>query len=249
MARQNFFDCNCIVGRRAAARPENNMPVDEIADELSRSGISRALSIHGYARDYDPATGNRMMSELAAAHEAFVPCYVVLPHFTGEMPGGDDLLRYLDDGGARAVRLFPSEQNYGLGETWCGPLFTTLAGAGIPVLIDLDQTDWRELDSVLAAHPDLNLVLLRVGYRINRWLYPMLARYPGLRIESAFYALHRGIETTSRLFGPDRILFGTGLPVWNAGAAVAGVQYADLDDESRRQIAGEALQGLLWNGA
>ena len=249
MPQLDLFDCNCTVGRRATPRPENNLSVDGLADELERCGIARALCVHGYARDYDPATGNRMVSDLAASQDRFIPCYVVVPHFTGEMPGGDDLLRYLADGGARAVRLCPADQNYGLGETWSGPLLATLAEAGVPVFIDLDQTDWRELDGVLAAHPGLNLTVLRVGYRINRWLYPMLAKYPGLRIESGFYTLHRGIETTTRRFGPDRILFGSGLPVWNAGAAVAAVQYAEVDDESRRQIAGETLAGLLWQGA
>ena len=249
MAKLAFFDCNCIVGRRSTPRPENNMSVDQLKEELDRSGISRALGTHGYARDYDPATGNRMMSELAQAHPVFEPCYVILPHFTGEMPEGDALLRYLADGGARAVRLFPLEQNYGLGETWCGPMFRTLEEAGVPVFIDLDQTDWREVDGVLASHPLLNLTLLRVGYRINRWLYPMLHRYRGLRIESGFYTLHRGIETTARRFGPDRILFGTGLPEWNAGAAVGAIHYAEIDNESRRQIAGETLGGMLWQSS
>ena len=240
-----LFDCNCTVGRRAAPRPENNLTVEQIVEELAHAGIARALAIHGYARDYDPRIGNEKVSQVARDHSELVPCYVVLPGHTGEMPEGDALLRYLEDGGARAVRLFPALQNYALGETWCGSLFGTLEEAEVPVLIDLDQTDWREVDGVLAAHPRLHLVLLRVGYRINRWLYPLMSRCPGLRIESGFYTLHRGVETIVKRFGPDRILFGTGLPEWNAGAAVAGLRYAELDPESRWQIAGETLEKML----
>ncbi len=248
MPRLAFFDCNCTVGRRTAPRPENNLSLDELLAELAYAGIANALAVHAYAVEYDLRTGNDRISEVSAAHPVFTPCYVLLPHYTGEIPGCDALLRYLSDGGAGAVRLFPRDHNYGLGETWCGSLFSTLEEAGVPVLLDVEQSDWNEIDGVLAAHGRLNLVLLRVGYRISRWLYPMMARYTRLHIEPAFYAVHRGIETVVRRFGSDHLVFGTGLPVWDAGAAIAAVCYAEVDDESRLRMAGGTLRGVLWDG-
>ncbi len=248
MPELELFDCNCTVGRASVPIPEQRLSTEELQEELAHAGVGHALAVHAFARDYDPLIGNEKMTELAQAHPAFVPCYVGLPHATGEMPGGDAFLRYLSDGGARAVRLYPKDHSYGLGETWCGSLFSILQEAGIPIFLDLDQTSWPEIDGILAHHPGLNLTLLRVGYRINRWLYPLLEQYSGLRIEPAFYTLHRGIETIARRFGPDRLIFGTGLPAWDAHAPVAYLQYAEIDAESRRQIAGETLDGLLWNG-
>ena len=242
-----FFDCNCTIGRRTTPRPENNLSLEEILAELEYAGIARALAIHAAAREYAPRIGNDQISRIAAAHPALVPCYVLLPHHTGELPGGDDLIRYLEEGGARAARLFPKDHNYGLGETWCGPLLSTLEEAGVPALIDLDQTDWRELEGVLEAHPGLQLILLRVGYRSDRWAYPLLERYAGLRLETALYLVHGGIAALTQRFGAERLVFGTGLPEWDAGAPVAGLHYADIDEASRRRIAGETLQDLLWN--
>ncbi|OGG52091.1 MAG: hypothetical protein A3F84_19770 [Candidatus Handelsmanbacteria bacterium RIFCSPLOWO2_12_FULL_64_10] len=249
MPKLSFFDCNCTVGRRSKPRPENNLSLEQILNELNYVGVSQALAVHAYAREFHPPVGNERISRICEAHSQLTPCYVVLPHHTGEIPGGDALIRYLADGGARAVRLFPKDHSYGLGETWCGALFGALEEAGVPVLVDLDQTDWREIDGVLAAHPRLNLILLQVGYRSDRWLYPLVERYPGLRVESGSYSPYRGIEALTRRFGPDRIVFGTGLPVWDAGSAIATVQYAEIDEESRLQIASETLRGLLWNGA
>ena len=241
----DLIDCNCMVGRRSTPTPENNLSVQQILEELSYSGIDRALITHAFSRDYDPRIGNEKVSELGSRYPQFVPSYVLLPHHTGDFPGGDELLRYMESGGARAARLFPQAHSYGLGETWCGVLFATLEEASIPVFLDLDQTDWREIDQVLAHHPDLDLVLLRVGYRIDRWLYPLMKRYSGLRIEPAFYTLHRGIESITKTFGPGRQVFGTGLPQWNPGAAIAALQYAEIDSESRRQIGSENLETLL----
>lgn len=243
-----FFDSNCMIGRRSVPRPENNLSNDEILSELARAGIDDALVIHAYAREYDPRVGNDLLASICVDHAHLHPCYVVLPHHTGEMPAGDGLLTYLQDGGARAVRLYPRDHNYGLGERWSGGLLATLEEAGVPVLIDLDQTSWAEIDAVLTAHPALTLVVMRVGYRIDRWVYPLLAVHRGLKLETAFYELHLAIEAVTERFGPERLVFGTGLPVWDAGGAMSPLIYAAIPDDARRKIAGETLRSILWKG-
>ncbi|HID06546.1 MAG TPA: hypothetical protein EYP10_05295, partial [Armatimonadetes bacterium] len=246
MPELNLLDCNLVVGRRGTPRPGNDLSLEEILAELEYAGIAAGLAYHAHAREYDPRIGNDRLSQIASHHPRILPCYVLLPPYTGEFPAGDALLRYLADGGARAVRLFPKDHSYGLGESWCGNLFSVLEEAGVPVLIDLDQTDWREIDQVLSAHPRLELVLLRTTYRIDRWIYPLLEKYPGLRLEIAFYPLHGGIEAIAERFGPERLVFGTGLPLWDAGAPLSLLQYAQISDEARGKIAGENLEEMLW---
>ena len=101
-----------MIGRRTAPRPENNLSVEEVLDELRRAGIDGALTVHAYAREYDPRIGNEKLSEVCAVHREFTPCYVVLPEHTCEIPGGDALLRYLEEGGAEAVKLYPKKPKY-----------------------------------------------------------------------------------------------------------------------------------------
>jgi len=241
-----FFDANCTIGRRTAPRLETNLTVEQIVEQMGRLGIGRALATHAYAKEYDPRIGNERATEACLKHPALVPCFVLLPEQTGEVPGGDALLRYLADGGARAARLYPKEHSYGLGETWCGGLFGTLSGAGVPVLVDFDQTSWPELDGVLAAHPKLRLIVVRTGYRIDRWVYPMLKRHPGLRLETENYVPHGALEAVTERFGAERLIFGSGAPVWDAGGAMSHVLYAAIDERDKRKIAGENLKGLLW---
>jgi predicted TIM-barrel fold metal-dependent hydrolase len=237
-----------VAGRRTVPRPENNLTLEEMLERYARAGVEQVLAIHAFAREYSPLIGNDHISVLCVDHPTLKACYVVMPHWTGEMPEGDALIEYLRDGGARAVRLFPRDHSYGLGSRWCGPLFSTLEEAGVPVLMDMEQTGWPEVDAILTRHPALNLTLLRVGYRIDRWVYPLLEAHAGLRLETALYAGHTAVEELVSRFGPDRLIFGTGMPVWDIGAAMTPILYAEVSEEARRAIAGETLRSILWNG-
>jgi predicted TIM-barrel fold metal-dependent hydrolase len=247
MPPTRLLDCNLTVGRRSTPRPENDLDVAAILAALDHAGIAGGLAYHAHAREYDPLQGNACLQEIVAATPRLLPCFVVLPPGTGDFPGGEALLRYLETGGARAVRLFPRDHGYVFGETWVGGLLGTLEEAGVPVLIDLDQTDWREIDECLAAHPRLRLVVLRVGYRIDRMVYPLLDEHPGLRLESAFYPLHGGLESMVARFGAGRLVFGTGLPLWDPGAAISHLLYAALPPAAQAEIGALNLEALLWS--
>ena len=174
---------------------------------------------------------------------AFPDAYIF--SMTGTTSEGDALMHYLEDGGARAVRLFPALQNYALGETWCGTLLGTLEEAEVPVLIDLDQTDWREVDGVLAAHPRPHLVLLRVGYRINRWLYPLMSRYPGLRIEMHRINTPDGVKVLAEAAGAERVVFGSESPACAIASPLKMVRQAEISQADREGILGANLAALL----
>jgi predicted TIM-barrel fold metal-dependent hydrolase len=247
MPELDFFDCNCMVGPRTAPRPETILTIEQMIEELEYAGIKQALIFHSYAKEYDAVIGNDKCSEVCAQYPNLHPCYAVLPHHTGEMPTGDALLQYLEKGGARAVKIFPYDHNLGLGETWCGELYATLAEAGVPLFLDwYDQLNWNDVDSILSHHPTLNLIMIRIFYRVDRWMYPLLKKYPTLRCEYELYDVHRGIEALTQRFGAERLLFGTGLPEWDPGAVVSSLQYAEISQEEKERIAHKNLESLLW---
>lgn len=241
-----FFDCNCMVGKRTAPRPENNLSLEQILEQLEYAGIEEALVVHSYSKEYDPLIGNEMISEICVQQRNLHPCYVVLPHHAGEMRTGDELIKYVEDGGAEAVRMYPVDHNYGLGEAWCGKLLGALAEARVPVFLDFEQTSWSEIDATLGVHQDLNLVVVRPTYRVNRWMFPLLEKYKRLRFEISFYDVHFGIETVTERFGSERMLFGTALPEYDAGAMVGLVQYAKISVRDKENIASRNLESLLW---
>ena len=247
----SFFDANCTVGRRSAPVMGTLHEPGDVLEEMARVGIDRALATHASAIETDIMGGNARMSELAAQHPRFEACYVVVPHHTGETPGGDALVRYLEDGRARAARMYPVHHGYVADQTWCGATFATLAEAGVPLLIESrsDQITWQQADEVMTAHPTLKLVLLRVNYRKERTVYPLLAKHPNLKIETELYLQYRGIAEISSKFGAGRFVFGAGMPVYSAGGAMSLILYAEIGDKEKQRIASENLREILWRGA
>jgi len=212
---------------------------------MKAAGISRALAIHALAKELAPVEGNELIVALARDFQWIEPCWVVMPHHTGEMPAPENLLPEMRKNGVRSARLFPSLHGWRMNEYGAGELLSALEAACVPALVDLDQTNWDEVDQVCAAHPALPLVVVRVTYRIDRTLYPLLEKHQNLSIEISGYQPHRAIEEIAGRFGAHRLLFGTGLPVFEPGSAVGMVTYAELPRDQKQMIAAGNLESLL----
>ena len=209
------------------------------------------MAVHATAVESDILGGNAKMTQICAHHSELHPCYVIVPHHTGEMSSGDKLVHYLQAGGARAVRMYPLKHCYKAGLTWCGAMYAVLAESGFPLLMDSEsgQISWSEVDEVMTAYPALKLILTRVNYRTERILFPLLAKHPTLRVETELYLHYRGIAYICSAFGAHRLIYGSGMPVYSAAAAMALVLYADVAASVKRKIAGENLLNLLSRDA
>jgi predicted TIM-barrel fold metal-dependent hydrolase len=174
-----------------------------------------------------------------------VPCVTLLPPDTEEVPPPAAHLPALIRQGVRGARLYPKSHNFNLAE-WCaGGLLAAMERHRLPLSIDLAETSWPELHDVCAAHPDLPAIVTRVNYRHERVLYPLLRLHPRLYVEISYFQGHRGIEEVVDRFGPERLLFGSGLPFFTPGAPVVMVVRADVGDAARRAIAGGNLRRLM----
>ena len=243
-----FFDCNAMIGRLAVpprAAPES---LDSLIEEMRWCGIERALVTHALAREYHPAVGNRALAEALAGHQGLYPCFVMLPLETGELPPPADLRAQMKETGAQAARVFPGHHNYSLHPRCCARLLGWLEEEGIPLFVDLPETKWDDVAAVCRDFPGLDLILMRVGYRIDREAYPLLERHPRLRLETSYYQPHRGVEEIVENFGAERLLFGTGYPFFAPGGPLAALNYAEVSPEDKALIAGGNLSRLLGVG-
>jgi len=240
-----FFDCYCQIGRYGAPRPGEPLEPAQVHEAMERAGIGRALAIHALAKELAPIEGNELIVALAREHRWVEPCWVAMPHHTGEMPGPDALLAEMRKSGVRSVRLYPALHGWKFSEYGAGEMVSALENARIPTFIGLDQTNWDEVDRVCSVHPGLPVVLVRVTYRIGRTLYPLLEKHENMMIEISGYQPHRGIEEVAGRFGARRLLFGSGLPVFEPGSAVAMVTYAELPHDQKQMIAAGNLETLL----
>jgi predicted TIM-barrel fold metal-dependent hydrolase len=243
----DYFDCNAILGQVPKPSPGGILDAEGLLSEMDRYGIREALVYHAFARRNAPERGNRLTSEAASRSPRLHPCWMVLPTGTGEMPAFDDLARMMLQDGVRAVRMAPDAAGhmFSLTRAVCGDLFEWLEAHRLPVLLEQTAVAWRDVDEILERYPELPVVLIDVTYRINRDLYPRLAAYPGLGVEISYLQQHRGIEDICERFGPERLFFGTKIPLLCPGSARHMVETAPIPDEAKAAIAGGNLRGLL----
>ncbi len=242
-----FFDCNCSIGRSSVLYPGSFHSPDELVKRIKSYGIGRALVHQAISRDHFPAEGNPILMENISTHKELYPCWIVMPHHTGEFPKPSDLKIQLKENGVKAVRIFPSpdRHNYSLKPYSSAPLLKMLEESKVPLFVDIDEIGWENIDVILRAYPLLPIILCNTGYRSDRYIYPLMKTFSNLYIETSRYLSHLGVEALCDAVGTDRILFGTGMPLYTGAGAVFFIKKLMIDDSAKQKIASGNLTKLL----
>ena len=218
---------------------------------LDSLGIQQALVTHTTAKWHAPAEGNTRLMREIREHPRLAACWVVLPSATGEVPPEEEQVAHLLASGARAARLCPVAHRLSL-EPWeVDRLLGALAERRVPLLLDMDNTHWSEarpwrfVEWVCRTYPTLPLVLLREPQSNFRTLFSLLDHYPSLHIETSYFQAHDGIALMAERWGAHRMVFGTGLPIWDPGLPLAGLRLAGLSPDDHAAVAGGTLRALM----
>jgi predicted TIM-barrel fold metal-dependent hydrolase len=124
----------------------------------------------------------------------------------------------------------------------------------IPVFLDFDtgepyndRTDWDKVYEICRNYPNLPVVLVRFGWRVNRSLYALLAQCDNFYWEFSGTWLYRIVESVCKKFGPEHTLFGSNMPFTTPAVNLMLVTHADIGEEENKLIAGDNLRRLLGN--
>jgi hypothetical protein len=248
-----FFDCNASIGEWKHPRFGAIATADELEQVLDYLEVECAIVFHAHAQEGHAPLGNAMLMRELAGHPRLLPSWVLLSHYTGEMPEPKVLVKEMTDRGVRLARLFPGASGHGFSlEPWCADkLLSELAIHRIPVMIDFtlgrrDFPDWKVIHSLCQRHPALPIILTGAGIgRASRSFFPMLQVCPNLYIELSRYTSFRCVDGICERYGARRLIYGSGLPLVAPGVAMTTVTHALIDDEEKAQIASANLERLL----
>ncbi len=243
-----YIDCNVWVGTRCTPTPHEVSSTDQTIKILGDLGISQAIVTHFSALEYEAKMGNSLVAkEVAAFPDNLMSAWVVLPGVAGDFPNGPALEKALIDADVKMARIFPrpTQHNFCTEEVFCPGMFEALANSGTPLLLDADQLPWGELARILAAHPTLKLILSNLTYRMDRYTYPLLERFDNLYLETSGLRGYLQVEDVCKLFGAQRLIFGTNMPIFDAGSSFAIVDMADISSEQKEMIAGRNILNLI----
>jgi len=232
----NVWDANVRVGP-SGIHGELALDPAGLIEEMDRFGIRSALVSHWTAEEYDADAGNRALARDLLPR--FTPAWAALPD-----RGSVDALAVRRP---LAVRLTPglTQHNFSTAP-WCaGPLFEYLEAQSVITLLSRADIEWDRLAEVMENFPGLVVLLLDVGYRSDRHLWPLLERFPRLHFDSATYLAHRQLEAFVDRYGPDRLLLGSRLPLYTPAAALGVLAGARMSADARLAVAGGNLRRLL----
>jgi hypothetical protein len=232
----DLFDVNVRLGS-SGVNGQLALDADGLLAEMEQFHIRRALVSHWETEEYDSTLGNETLAR--ELRPAMVPVWGSLPD-----------AKSVEALAARkpiAVRLTPAtgQHNFSLAR-WCaGPLLAFLEENSVITLIVAADIGWPGVASLLENFPRLPLVLLDTGYRADRYLFPLLDRFPSLHFDSSTYLAHRQLEAFIQTRGPERVLFGSRLPLYTPASALGVLSSARIRTADRLAVAGGNLQRLF----
>jgi predicted TIM-barrel fold metal-dependent hydrolase len=210
-------------------------------------GIKDSLVYHSLAKEYAPEYGNDLLLKEIKDKPELHGCWVLQPHFTGEMAKPETIIAFMMDNGIKSARMFPGPngQEFSLSHWSCGEIFETLNHHKIPLLIDKALIEWGQVFEICGTYRQLPLILCEVWYKDNRYLYPLLEKFDNLYVDLCRLIGHQCLEDICKRFGERHLIFGSKLPVFTPGPAISMVLYAELEQKQKEEIAGGNLRRLL----
>ena len=232
----DLFDVNVRIGS-SGVQGELALGKAGLLEEMDRFFIRRALVSRWEGEEYDACVGNEALAR--EADDRLIPAWAILPDVA--------VLERVQARCPRAVRITPgpTQHNFSLAAWSAGPMLEYLQDSAVLTLIVRTDISWPDIVLILDNFPRLRLVLLDVGYRADRYLFPLLDRFPNLYFDSATYLAHRQLETFVEQRGPDRLLFGSRLPLFTPASSLGVLASARIADRDKLAIAGGNLRRLL----
>ncbi|MBD3293046.1 MAG: amidohydrolase family protein, partial [Armatimonadia bacterium] len=250
MTTPAFFDGCAMIGRRPESRPEHLSRPHELLAEYDYLGISAGLVYHADmlgtdALGPDPHHANRRLLTEIESRPRLVPQWVLVPSGDGRMGRADETVDEMLASGVRAARVAHLAGQPPLTDDVWAPLLRQLQRRRVPLFADTGHMSVEAASSLCARYPELRVILCGVPWGSDRRLLPALEACANLHVEThAFYG-HRALERIAAEFGAQRLIFGTGLPEWDAGAAIMMPLYENLSDDDRDAVAGGNLLRML----
>jgi uncharacterized protein len=251
-----IIDVNAYLGPFAFRRLRHQTAAELLRVMDSRQ-IDRALVSSASAITYrNPQAGNEDLgAEVRRHRDRLVPLAVINPSYTGWR---DDLAVCADEFGMKGIRLYPKWHGYALSSASCLELIDRATEREMLVSIPLRVEDVRQR-SWLVDVPDVPLdELVALVKARPRGRFQLLGGigYPGsplgrkdnglpdnyrIEISRLNVRLNDELELLLANLGPDRLVFGTGMPFNYPDPALAKIDVLAPSVEVKEKI--------LWGNA
>ena len=222
---------------------------DNLLDIGARSGITHFI-VHSVATTaHSVPIINTFLAEQAAAHPEFI-AFGTMHHEFEDMEAEVERALGL---GLHGFKLHPDTQRVNMDDPRLMNFYEIIAGR-VPLVLHTgdyrqDFSSPRRLERVLHAFPDLVVdaahlggwSIYDIGYDV---LHENLLNSERLFVDaSSAFALvgRRHMRELIRMWGSDRVMFGSDYPMWDPASELNEMRHCDLTDDE--------LEKVLWRNA
>ncbi|WP_305686184.1 amidohydrolase family protein [Microbacterium sp.] len=205
-------------------------------DDLDRLGIASAAVTPSWMLIGDPRSAAEYELERSPFEdERLVRVPVILPGAAGSgWPDSIDALYRLNP---KIVRACPERHRFDAHGSVAMTWWNDLADRGIALALDASECGLPLVASVADAVPNLKMLMLTPGYRELRRLAELLTVAPEVFVETGTIVSAGGVEWLARAVGAQRLVFGTGAPIWDDAGPRFQLDHLDLKNEDVEMIA------------
>lgn len=246
-----LFDANCMIGQRFSPKEAKFTNSESLLKTMDSKGIDKALVFHSLAKENFINDGNMAILKEVMGQDRLIPCWVVMPHYSGECQKPEDIIKSMKDNKVKAIRIFPEYHRVKLYPWIWHELFFELEKYKVPVLVDFSnvnwsqEIDWNGINNICSEFPNLPLILLRQGQVADRYIYYLMDKHDNLYFEISYYQVNNGIYSLADKFGANRLIFGTGMPFYQPDCPINALLYSGLSEKEIKKVAYENLEKLL----
>ena len=259
-----MIDVNAYLGYFAFRHLRYNTP-DALLRLMDAKQIERAVvsSISAVTyRNTQPANED-LFAAVKPYRDRLIPFAVVNPFYAGWQ---DDLKICHEEFGMKGLRLYPKWHNYALADACANELVAAATRRDMVLSIPLRVEDYRqrswlvdvpdvphgEIVDLVKNHPGTKFILVNGANFSRSPLGRAGNELPGnywIEISRLSALMRNEIGQLLDTLGPDRLVFGTGMPLKYPDPALLKLEVLDASEEVKDRIRGGNAAGLLGNTA
>jgi hypothetical protein len=212
-----------------------------------RVGFDRIFVTHVTALYYEMREGNDLLGKDLARYGDRLLGYVTIPtHRLGRV-AVEEIRRCQETYGMCGVKMYSHPESQ-VSEASSTPILEIAAELHMPILGHFTPD---ECDALMTRVPEVRVVMAHMGgqpYAKGNWhlAVEVAMRHPNLQLDTASSQIDNGqIEYAVEQLGPERIHFGTDMPLLDPWVQRAKVEGAEISEEAKAMIMGGNLQRLL----
>lgn len=241
-----YFDGFARIGPRRYKHPEARWSLQHLIEEMDHCSISGALVAYTLSVTYDPMYSNLELSEMLSPYPYLFPIWNVMPDTTGEFLSVTELGEKMREHDVRAVSLHPLSNGWDWKNDSNRELLEWLNRNRILTVIPAGELGgWDDVDQFLTRYASVPVLLVGAGWIEQRFLLPLVKKHRTLHISFDRFQINEGLEYFHENGHTDQLIFATDTPAMSSGAHRAYIDYADLPESAKAQIAGGNLSRLL----